>query len=118
MERQAPGVRAIFDQAREIDSPDERAVFLDRACAGAPDLRGEVEALLRAGEEAGSFLQTPAAGRLAGELAAGLGADDTRTSPVAGDDGLDFLAPSDKQGSIGRLGHYDVQAVVGRGGMG
>src|SRR6516164_822298 len=73
MERQAPGVRAIFDQAREIHSHGERTAFLDRACAGAPDIRGEVEALLRAGDEAGSFLETPAAGRLPGELAARLG---------------------------------------------
>jgi hypothetical protein len=120
MERQAPGVRAIFDQAREIDSPGERAAFLDRACAGAPDIRGEVEALLRAGEEAGSFLETPAAGRLAGGLAAGSSADDTRTAPSSPDDGggLDFLEPSDKPGSIGRLGYYEVREVVGRGGMG
>lgn len=120
MERQAPGVRAIFDQAREIESPGERAAFLDRACADAPDVRGEVEALLRADEEAGSFLETPAAGWLGVEMAAGSGADDTRTAPVAGDgdDGLDFLAPSDKPGSLGRLGHYEVQEVVGRGGMG
>jgi serine/threonine protein kinase len=119
MERQAPGVRAIFDQAREIHSHGERTAFLDRACAGAPDIRGEVEALLRAGDEAGSFLETPAAGRLPGELAARLGADDTRTAPVADDGGgLDFLEPSDKPGSIGRLRHYEVQVLVGRGGMG
>src|SRR5207248_4354742 len=34
------------------------------------------------------------------------------------DDGLDCLDPSDKPGSRGRLGHYEVQEVVGRGGMG
>src|SRR5207249_10465881 len=46
--------------------------------------------------------------------------DDTRTGPSGADadDGLDFLEPSDRTGSIGRLGHYEVQEVVGRGGMG
>src|SRR5262249_33731681 len=31
---------------------------------------------------------------------------------------LDFLAPSDQTGVLGRLGHYEVQEVVGLGGMG
>jgi hypothetical protein len=120
VERQTPVIRAIFDQAREIGSPDDRAAFLDRACADAPGVRAEVEALLRAGDAAGSFLESPAVGRLAGGLPGGSGADGTRTGPAspAADDGHDFLEPSDKPGSIGRLGHYEVQAVVGRGGMG
>ena len=46
--------------------------------------------------------------------------DDTRTGPSASDadDGLEFLESSDEPGSLGRLGHYEVQEVVGRGGMG
>jgi hypothetical protein len=31
---------------------------------------------------------------------------------------LDFLTPSDQPGSLGRLGHFEVQEVIGRGGMG
>lgn len=31
---------------------------------------------------------------------------------------LDFLAPSDRHGCLGRLAHYEVQEVIGRGGMG
>src|SRR5437660_5898314 len=31
---------------------------------------------------------------------------------------LDFLTPSDQPGLLGQLAHYDVHAVIGRGGMG
>ncbi|HEY7422831.1 MAG TPA: serine/threonine-protein kinase [Gemmataceae bacterium] len=112
--------RSVFLAALEYDEPAERSAYLDRACAGEPALRARVEQLLTAHGQCGSFLGRPAPERLAGDLAAGLGTDDSYTAPAAaaGDEGLDFLAPSDKPGSIGRLGHYEVQEVVGRGGMG
>ena len=37
----------------------ERGAFLDRACAGDVELRRKVEALLRAYERLGDFLETP-----------------------------------------------------------
>src|SRR5262249_55218249 len=39
---------------------------------------------------------------------------------LAAEDGsdLDFLEPSAKPGSLGRLGHYEVLELVGRGAMG
>jgi eukaryotic-like serine/threonine-protein kinase len=52
--------KAVFDEAAEFASLDERHDFLDRACVGAPDLRRQVEALLAAYEKAGSFLEQPA----------------------------------------------------------
>jgi WD40 repeat protein/serine/threonine protein kinase len=58
VEQRAPDIRAIFDQAVEIDSPGEREAFLARACADAPDVRRKVEGLLRAHAAAGSFLQS------------------------------------------------------------
>ena len=55
-------VKAVFDRALEMESLVERRAYLDEACAAAPELRQKVEGLLRAYEEAGSFLESPAAG--------------------------------------------------------
>ena len=59
MSASRPSVKAVFDRALEIDSPAERAAYLDEACADAPDLRLKVEALLQAYVDAGSFLELP-----------------------------------------------------------
>jgi WD40 repeat protein/serine/threonine protein kinase len=59
MERELAAVKTLFDEALEIAAPAERMAFLDRACADAQDLRLKVEALLRAYEDAGGFMQGP-----------------------------------------------------------
>jgi serine/threonine protein kinase/WD40 repeat protein len=61
MEKQPLSVKAVFDRAFEIDCPGERAAYLDEACAGAPELRQKVMALLKAHADAGSFLESPLA---------------------------------------------------------
>src|SRR5262245_58422314 len=111
--------RELFMEALDRASPADRAAYLDVACGGDSALRERVEALLRSHEEAGKFLAGSVPERLAG-VPFGPTGDDTRTGPSASeaDESLDLLEPSNKPGSIGRLGHYDVQEVVGRGGMG
>jgi signal transduction histidine kinase/tRNA A-37 threonylcarbamoyl transferase component Bud32 len=59
MPEPSPNVRSIFDRALEIGSDAGRRVFLDEACAGAPAVRQQVEALLAAHAAAGSFLEAP-----------------------------------------------------------
>ncbi len=49
----------IFEQALRIDSPEERAEFLDQACAARPQLRGQVEALLNAHQQTAGILESP-----------------------------------------------------------
>ncbi len=118
------GERAIFFEAMEKDDPAERAAFLEEACAGDPDLRRRIEALLRSHATAGDFLDMPAAAQLA--AGSGLPADrgfsgaDLAPPPVRTEDGvaLDFLAPSRRPDALGRLGHYEVLEVIGQGGMG
>ncbi len=104
----------VFWDAARFASPGERAAYLDRACAGDPERRRQVEELLEARAAAGSFLETPVVAR--GDAPG----DNTRTGPANPDAELplDFLAPSDQPGSLGSLGHYEVQEVIGRGGMG
>lgn len=52
-------IRALFEHALELP-PEEVPAFLDRSCAGDPELRAEVAAHLAADREAGSFLDAPA----------------------------------------------------------
>ena len=51
-------VKMLFDQASDLALQD-RASFLDAACADDSQLRAEVESLLKVGVEADGFLETP-----------------------------------------------------------
>lgn len=53
-------LEAVFFAALEKGSPEERAAYLDEACADHPDLRGQVDKMLAAQAQAGSFLEQPA----------------------------------------------------------
>jgi serine/threonine protein kinase len=50
-------IMSLLGEAVEHSSPEERAAFLDRACAGDAGQRARVEELLRAHQAAGNFLQ-------------------------------------------------------------
>src|SRR5262245_58856412 len=92
-------IKEIYDRALYL-SRDEREVFLAEACAADDDLRREIETLLAAHEDAGTFLQSPAIEVAAREIVA-----DEVTSP----------APQ----LIGReLANYKIISLFGRGGMG
>src|SRR5262245_4068868 len=92
-------IKEIYDRALYL-SRDEREVFLAEACAADDDLRREIETLLAAHEDAGSFLQSPAL-----EVAALEIVSDEVTSPTVQ--------------LIGReLANYRIVSLLGRGGMG
>jgi serine/threonine protein kinase len=93
--------RDIFLAALEKDDPTERARYLDEAAGADSPLRRRIEALLRSLDQDADFMNVPVVEQLAGNGG-----------------GLDFLAPPEKPGSLGRLGHYHVLEVVGQGGMG
>jgi WD40 repeat protein len=113
--------RSIFLEALDKGDPGARSAFLDAACAGDPALRQRVEALLESHAEARNFLGKLAPARVAEELAllpaGGQTQGETPANDKAGAE-LGFLTPADKPGVLGRLGHYEVHEVIGRGGMG
>src|SRR5262245_32154476 len=55
-------LEAVFFEALEKATPQERAAYLDAACAGDADLRRRVEKMLAAQAQADSFLEQPAPG--------------------------------------------------------
>jgi serine/threonine protein kinase len=85
----------LFATALEIDAPDERSAYLDRACGGDDALRARIEALLRAHQQAGSFLAAPT---------------------DAGSATLD--APKTPEGPGTVIGPYKLLQTIGEGGMG
>ena len=85
----------VFQAAIELQ-PDERAAFLDRACAGDETLRKEVEALLNFDKQELSIIETPVL-----DVAANL------------------LANAEPELAVGqRIGHYKILDLLGTGGMG
>ena len=62
MGKEAKDIKAIFSEALEKQSTEERAVYLDKACGNDTKLRGRIEALLKAHAKAGSFLDVPSLG--------------------------------------------------------
>ncbi|HEX4961632.1 MAG TPA: protein kinase [Thermoanaerobaculia bacterium] len=90
-------IEALLDEVFERPAEERRAV-LDKACAGNPELRAQMEALLTAHEEAGGFLAAPGH-RAAVELLADTSGE---AAPLA-----------DRE-----LGPYRLVREIGSGGMG
>jgi serine/threonine protein kinase len=88
-------IQALYSDAVALN-PQERAAFLDGACAGDVDLRKEIDSLLAYQPRAETYLDKPAF-----EVAA---------RSLAGE-GADVLVDR-------RLGRYQLLSLVGRGGMG
>ena len=88
-----PSLREIYSRAMERRSPEERAAYLDQACAGDHALKIKVEALLKESVD-DSFLETPAA-----EL------PEPRVP-----------APSEEPGVV--IGRYKLLQKIGEGGFG
>ena len=93
--------RDVFIAALQREDPAERRAYLDAACALQPDLRRQVEHLLRLPAGAGSFLEEPAVRAAA-----------TGALPLAAERASSPEAP----GAL--LGPYKLLQPIGEGGMG
>src|SRR4051812_15600314 len=111
---------SIFLAALEKGTEEERAAYLDQACGADQALRRQVDRLLAAHPKVGGFLEQPAfepaADRTVGDGPAGAagagppsregGGGTQAETPGEAPVPLDFLGPSRRPGSLGRLGHY------------
>jgi Tol biopolymer transport system component/predicted Ser/Thr protein kinase len=96
-------IEGLYHAALERDAA-ERAAFLDAACGGDEELRGEVESLLRQRSTAKDFIEVPAVQVHHSLLSRALG-------------GIHDASASGQL--VGRaLGVYELQALIGAGGMG
>jgi WD40 repeat protein/predicted Ser/Thr protein kinase len=95
MAQKPNGIETIYNAALQKGSEAERSAYLDAVCGDDHALRGRVEALLKAHEQAGDFLEVPAV-----DLNATL-----EESPSI-------------EGSGTRIGRYEVLELIGEGGMG
>jgi len=95
---------AVFSAARRL-AAGERAAYLDETCAGDAALRQRVENLLRASEEAETFLQSPA-----------LGAQRSLEDLAPANPLPNVTAPGERAGD--RIGRYKLLQQIGEGGCG
>ncbi len=96
---QWPQIEEVYHAALER-APAARTAFLAEACAGNPDLRCEVEELLRFDDEAETFMQNNAAAAVAQQL----DSEELQETPT-------LLTGQ-------QLGAYKILALLGKGGMG
>jgi WD40 repeat protein/serine/threonine protein kinase len=95
---------AVFNAARRLPD-DQREEYLDQACTVDFELRQHVEELLRAGEEAGAFLQAPAPGA------------QLRPNPATSSS-LSLQSPVAAEKPVERIGSYKLLQQLGEGGCG
>jgi eukaryotic-like serine/threonine-protein kinase len=121
----------LFLAVLDLANPADRAAYLDVACGRDVELRRQVENLLAAHFKPGEFLDEPVGKQL--EAGSATPSNDNSVTPHANLGGdaladekkldeephdLRFLQSSTRPGSLGRIGHYEVLQVLGRGGFG
>jgi hypothetical protein len=116
--------RDLFLAAIEITDPAERTAYLDQACDGNQELRAQVEELLKTHAETSQFLETPAvATKSAVDQAVPTDSSDADHDPspectLGEAEFRKYLEPATRPGWLGRLAHYEIEEILGRGAFG
>ena len=96
-------IEAIFGTAIELNSPEQRAVYLSRVCGDDRQLRSEVDELIQAYHKSGHFLTAHS--------------DREGASPNDESGGATVVVPvTEKAGD--RIGRYKLLQQIGEGGCG
>ena len=99
----------LFAAALQWESPEQRAAYLEEACAGDAGLRLRVEELLHASADARTFLERPV-----GQPRRTAGGEDARPTVKLSFSALDPAA----EGPGTRIGRYKLLQQIGEGGCG
>ena len=137
--------RELFTQAIAIQDEAQRAAFVEAQCSGEPELRERLTQLLSAHESASDFLENPSLSdaqdkieevmeafkeQPADSVAAARPLETSEYARVSEVDdekeGVDlsleflqpYLSPPELAESRGRIGHYEILEVIGKGGCG
>jgi serine/threonine protein kinase len=127
-------VDEIVSTAMGISAGPERAAYVDAACGEDAALRAWVEALIKARQQGAAMPDQPT---MAAEGSTGPADEEQaiRLAPTPPDDSpeaestlgdhaadeeisLDFLSPPSQPGALGRLAHYEILEVLGKGAFG
>jgi len=95
MGKEQKDIKAIFSDAIEKHTHEERAAYLEKVCGKDAELRLKIEGLLKAHEQAGDFLAVPAS-----------------DAKVTVDGTTQIEGPGTK------IGRYELLSLIGEGGMG
>ncbi|MHC4439783.1 MAG: hypothetical protein ACYS3S_20695 [Planctomycetota bacterium] len=95
MGKEQKDIKAIFSEAIEKQTHEERAAYLKEVCGKDSELRSKIEGLLKAHEQAGSFLVVPVS-----------------------DENVTLNDPAQIEGPGTKIGRYELLSLIGEGGMG
>jgi serine/threonine protein kinase len=101
-----PSEESLFEAARNLGDPTACRAFLDQACAGEPDLRSRIEALLEASREGEKFFKEAERFEL------------PPPSPTAAPVTTGNAELSSDEGLGKHVGHYKLLQKIGEGGCG
>jgi serine/threonine protein kinase len=107
MNESADSDETIFAAALQWETPAQRAAYLDEACAGDADRRRRVEDLLRASDDAGTFLDRP----VGQPKPAGAAPEPLATIRIV-------LADDPTEAPGAKIGRYKLLQQIGEGGCG